>query len=179
MIRDPLRSPVNIAIDTNLLLILIGYRCLLLDNARAPERTRVLTAIRGRDDGMSPERFDDLWNLFHNAASRIVTQHVVAETYGLRNRLAKFSHRKDLVWRSALDLLTHPGIEEHTSCPVRDMHDMHEYRDILYEIGPTDAGLIHTAEREKATIITDDGQLTHWAAARSVPGVLLNQIGLR
>jgi rRNA-processing protein FCF1 len=176
MIRDPLRPPVKLAIDTNLLLILIGDQCLRLDNARSQERTRVLTKIRGRDDDMSPERFDDLWNLFHSASHRMVTQHIIAETYGLRRLLTSF--RKDLVWHSVLMLLANPGIEEQ-SCRVRDVHDVHEYRRILEEIGPTDAGLIHTAEHNKATIITDDGKLAQWAAARSVPAIGLNQIRRR
>jgi len=177
MISDPLRPPVKIAIDTNLLLLLLGYQCLRFENAPALERTRVLTEIRGRDDGISPERFDDLWNLFHRAARRIVTQHIVAEAYGLRHRLTSFRHRKALVWRSAILLLANPGIEE-LSCQIRDVHERHPYRDILEELGPADAGLIYTAESNKATIITDDGRLAHWAAVRSVPALGLNQIGL-
>ncbi len=176
MIRDRLRPPVKLAIDTNLLLLLLAYQCLLLDNARPQARTRVLNKIRGRGDDMSPQRFDDLWSLFHSAASRIVTQHVIAETYGLRSLLASF--RKDLVWRGALILLADPGIEEQ-SCLIRDVHRAHGYSDILHEIGPADAGLIYTAERNKATILTDDGMLAHWANVRSVPAVPLNQIGLR
>ena len=150
MISDPLRPPVKLAIDTNLLLLLVGYQCLLFENASALERARVLTEIRGRDDGISPDRFDDLWNLFQSAARRIVTQHVIAETYGLRRRLASFRDRKDLVWRSALVLLANPGIEEQ-SCSIRDVHNRREYSDILTELGPADAGLIYTAEHQKAT----------------------------
>lgn len=175
MIRDPLRPPVKLAIDTNLLLLLLGYQCLLFENASPKARTRVLTEIRGRDDSISPERFDDLWNLFHSAARRIVTQHVITETYGLRRRLASFRDRKDLVWRSALRLLADPGIEEQ-SCSIRDVHNRREYSDILTELGPADAGLIYTAEHQKVTIITDDGQLAHWAAVRLVPAILSNQI---
>jgi hypothetical protein len=68
-----------------------------------------------------------------------------------------------------------PGIEEH-SCLIKDVLELEGYRDILDELGPSDAGLIFTAERQKATIITDDGQLVHWAAVRAVPAVFLNQI---
>jgi hypothetical protein len=178
IIPDPLRPPVHLAIDTNLLLLLLGYQCLLLENTKALERARVLTDIRGRSDHISPERFDDLWRLFRGAARRIVTQHVIAETYGSRRRLGSFRHRKDLVWRGAIELLTDPGIEEQ-SCQVRDVHEKEEYRDILSELGPADAGLLYTAERQKATIITDDGPLVHWAGVRSVPAIGLKQIGLR
>jgi rRNA-processing protein FCF1 len=171
-IRDPLRPPVCLVIDTNLLLLLLGYQCLLLESAKARERNRVLAQICGRADNLSPERFDDLWNLFRSAERRIVTQHVVAESYGLRKRLA---FRKDLIWASAIGLLANPGIEEQ-SCQVGDL--LREgYRDILAEIGPSDAGLILTAEQQKATIVTDDGPLAYWARVRSIPAVLLSQLG--
>jgi rRNA-processing protein FCF1 len=174
--RDPLSPPVCLAIDTNLLLVLLGYRCLLFQGAKPIERGRVLTEIRGRDDNVSPERFDDLWDLFRNAARRIVTQHVVAETYGSRRKLGSFQHQKDLVWRSARALLMdHPGIEEQ-ACTIRDVLERKEYRNILEELGPTDAGLILTAERQKATIITDDGRLAHLARARSVQAMGLHEI---
>jgi hypothetical protein len=38
------------------------------------------------------------------------------------------------------------------------------------------AGLIFTAELQKATIVTDDGRLAHWAGVRAVPAVFLNQV---
>src|SRR5260370_7274711 len=98
MIRDPLRPPVCLVVDSSLLLLVVGYQCLQLEKAQALERARVLTQIRGRDDDISPERFDDLWHLFRGAARRIVTQHVIAETYGLRRKLPAFRHRRHLVW---------------------------------------------------------------------------------
>jgi hypothetical protein len=175
VIRNPLQPPVCIVIDTTLLLLLLGYQCLLFEQAEPLERIRVLTEIRGRDDRISPERFDGLWDLFRSATRRIVTQHVVAEAYGSRNRLASFRHQKELVWRSAITLLANPGIEEQ-SCLITDVVEREGYRDILHELGPSDAGLIFTAELLKATIITDDGRLVHWAGVRAVPAVFLNQI---
>jgi hypothetical protein len=171
-----LPRPPCLAIDTNLFLPLLGYQCLQFDNAKPLERVRILTSIRGRSDGMSPERFDDLWKLFRSGARRIVTQHVIAEAYGLRKRLDSLQYRKDLVWRGAIAILG-SGIEEQ-SCALRDLLEQDGYRKILTEIGPTDAGLIFTAERQKATIITDDGPLARWAGVRSVPVILLPSIGL-
>ena len=136
----------------------------------------MLGDIRGRDDGISPERFDDLWRLFRAATRRIVTQHVVAETYGLRNRLSSLRHQKELVWDGAMRLLADPGVEEEP-CLVRDLSADTAYRQILIEIGPADAGLIYTAEHHRATIVTDDNELAHWAGLRSVPVALLPQIG--
>jgi rRNA-processing protein FCF1 len=47
----------------------------------------------------------------------------------------------------------------------------------LEEIGPTDAGLIYTAATEKATIITEDRRLRHWAGVREVPALTLTDLG--
>lgn len=92
--------------------------------------------------------------------------------------MARLRHRKDIVWRSALLLLANPGIEEQ-SCVIRDLNETREYEHILQEIGPADAGLIYCAEHNKAAIVTDDGELAHWAGVRSVPAVLLGQLGHR
>ena len=105
-----------------------------------------------------------------------MTQHVVAEAFGLRARLGLFRHRRELVWQAALGLLSQPGIEEH---PVRvtELAESPDYRRLLQEIGPVDAGLIYTAERRGAVILSEDGPLQHWAGARSVEVKSLNQIG--
>jgi predicted nucleic acid-binding protein len=176
MRRDSLHLPGSIAIDTSLLLLVVGYQCLETERAKPHDRVDELSAIRGRDDNLSPARFDDLWKLFRKARRRIVTQHVIAETYGSRRRLASFRHQKELVWRSAIGLLTDPGIEEH-SCSIRNLYDRMDYRAILVELGPADAGLIYVAAQQKATVITDDSKLKHWAGVRSVPAVLLSELG--
>ncbi len=97
MLGDPFRPPVELAIDTSLLMLLLGYQFLLLEYARPLERTRVLDDIRGRPDPITPDIYDELWTLFQGAAHRVVTQHIVAEAYGNRRRLASFRHRRDLV----------------------------------------------------------------------------------
>lgn len=176
MIHDPLQPPLCLAVDTNLLLLILAYQCLLLDKATPLERARVLIEIRARDDLVSSEGFDDLWRLFRAARRRIVTQHVIAETYGLRRRLASFRHRRELVWQAAIALLGDPGFEEQ-SCTVQDLYERKEYRPILIELGPTDAGLIHTAERQKATIVTDDEKLANWARRRYVRVRLFYELG--
>ena len=98
MTRRVLLSPrPTLVIDTNILLLLIGYACSRLDKQSALERSRILNDIRGRDR-VSPDGFDNLWRVFETAATRIVTQHVIAEAYGLRKRLGS-GYRKDLVWQ--------------------------------------------------------------------------------
>jgi predicted nucleic acid-binding protein len=173
MMAKHARGPAVLVIDTNVLLVLLGYQCLQLDNARGLERERVLNEIRGREDVISPARFDDLWNLFHTSKRRIVTPHVIAETYGLRKLLA---FPKDLIWDAARTILDRPGIEEQ-SCLLSEVFGIEGYRTILKELGPADAGLIYTAERHKATVISDDGGLRPLASARSVTVLALKQLG--
>ncbi len=50
-------------------------------------------------------------------------------------------------------------------------------RTSLTELGPTDAGLLYVAEDRKATILSEDGSLTHGAGTRGIRSLTLNQIG--
>jgi rRNA-processing protein FCF1 len=170
MVSSRLTTPHVLAIDTNILLVLLGYTC--LRKASTLERERKLREVRGRDEPVSGKQFDDLWELFSRAGRRIVTQHVVAEVYGLRKRLR---FRKEVVWENAERLLWEHGLEERACC-IRDLLLRPEFRRILEAVGPADAGLLHTAEVEKATLLTEDGQLSHFAHERSVPVLSLSRI---
>ncbi len=169
-------GPEVLVIDTNVLLLLIGYQCLAMTSADGPERLRVLSKIRGRDDKLPVENFDHLWKLFGSAARRIVTQHVIAESYGLRGRLKDAGNRKDTIWRAALQLLHDPGIEE-LSCCISEVQERAGYGAILEKLGPADAGLMYTAERESALMVTEDQQLSGMARKRSVRAISLQEIG--
>jgi rRNA-processing protein FCF1 len=165
-----------LVIDTNILLLLIGYQCLLLTGANGPERLRVLSKIRARDDTMRAENFDHLWKLFGSADRRIVTQHVIAESYGLRRRLKDAGNQKDTIWRAALQLLRDPGMEE-LSCCINEVQEREGYGSVLQALGPADAGLMYTAERESAVIVTEDRHLLAVAGNRSVRAISLWEIG--
>ena len=163
--------PAVLVIDTNILLVLLGYQC--LENASALERERILREVLDSGGPVSGRQFDDLWQLFLSAGRRIVTQHVVAETYSLGKRQLKF--KKEVIWESAIALLVKFGLEERACC-IRDLQARPGFRQILEAVGPTDAGLLHTAEIEKATLITEDGRLRHFAYDRGVPVLSLIQI---
>ena len=84
--------------------------------------------------------------------------------------------RKDVIWRSAIALVEDPRFEEEP-CTIGELRQTLGYEKILTEIGPTDAGILFTAERKKATILTDDGQMLHWADVRRLRALPLHQIG--
>jgi predicted nucleic acid-binding protein len=172
-----LPNPLRLAIDTNVFVLLLAYQYLTFENSPALARARILDDIRGRGDDLLPDRYDELWQIFRRASRRIITQHVVAEAYGLRHRLEEHLHRKELVWRSAITLLREYNVGEE-SCSIRDLHDREGYRRILLEIGPTDAGLLHVAEQQKAKILTDDRDFLRCAHDRNVHAVSLNQLQL-
>jgi hypothetical protein len=165
--RNILAPRPVLVIDTNVLLLLIGYHCAQLDEMGPQQRIRVLNEIRGQDDRESPERFDYLWQFFRSAAQRVVTQHVIAEAYNLRRRLGSLSNQRELVWQGALDILRDPGIEEEPF-RIRDLDGKPEYRKILTTLGPTDTGLLYIAEQRNATIITEDKPLLSFALDRGI-----------
>jgi hypothetical protein len=132
-----------------------------------------LNTIHGTGHHVSPDRFDDLWQFFNSAAHRIVTQHVIAETYSLGK---KFFPKKELFWKSVLEILHNHGIVE-ASFAVQDVRESAEYQRILREVGPADAGLLYTAQQREGTILTTDGPLQHWASTLYIPWKSLNQLG--
>ena len=172
MVLDPWWPKKCIALDTNLLVVLIAYSSLA---AKTVQRDRILGDIRGRNDGLSPKAFDILWQLVRNVERRLTTQHVVAESYNILKRQASLPHREDL-WNSAIAFLADRNvvIEEH-SCRFQDLRES-RYSKILNEVGPCDAGLICTAERQGATIVSDDSGLIRWAGTRAVPAITLKEI---
>lgn len=172
MASDLPAGPPRLAVDTNPFLLLVTYRYLASKNASAPERMRVMSDVRGQP--LPLESFDDLWYVFCHAKRRIITQHVTAEALKF-SRPGWLRDHKDNVWESAIALLKEFRVEEH-SCPILDLHASTDYRPALIELGATDAGLLHTAEQQKAALITDDRRLLHHAYARSVRAFPLNEV---
>jgi hypothetical protein len=175
--RYSLGSPPPIlVIDTNVLLLMIGYQYSLLKKSDALQRSQLLYELRSRDRDILPERFDALWQLFNAAAARIVTEHVISETFSLGKNFRYFSGNRELVWKSALQIFDRPGIEE-VSIRVDDLKGLPVYGEILLKAGPTDTGLLFVAEQRQATILTEDGPLWNWASDRNIQWLSLNQIG--
>ena len=158
--------PFRIAIDTNLLILVLADVRLRQQRTFGTPRLKLLTDERGRDDALPPERFDDLWQVFESAERRIVTQHVMIEA--LRGRKDSPLSKKENLWEAAVKLLEDYQLEEQ-SCVVSELFRSEDYKKILQDIGPTDAGLIFVAAREKVTLISDDENLLRWARVRRVP----------
>jgi hypothetical protein len=148
----------DIAIDTNVLSVLLCYYRLEFGHLGGPQRERQLQNVLRRP--LPLEQFESLWNFFGSDRRRIVTQNVVAEAFTNRMRQGD--------WSRGIGLLREYGLEERECC-IAYLYARGEFRRMIDEIGPTDAGLIYIAEVEKATIISEDGRLRPWAGVRSVP----------
>ena len=162
--------PRVIAIDTNLFTLVLLYHRFKSKGLGVPERERELQEVWGRQDTVSLEQLDALWRIFEQARRRIVTQHIVAETFSNKGR----KHLKE--WRSAIGLLPHYSVEER-SCCICDLHASDDFRQIMEELGPTDAGLIYTAKSEGATIVTEDHRLRQLAYHHGVTALTLTDLG--
>jgi len=153
----------TIAIDTNLLLVVLADEQLRRRNTAGPARLSSLRDVWGQPGGVQPERFQDLRTVVLQANHRIVTQHVIAEVYNLCDR---FSVLRDL--NTVTDLLAGLGLSEHP-CSFADLMNRDDYRKILGDVGVTDAGLIYVAEGKKAVILSENHRdLWRCAHARSV-----------
>jgi rRNA-processing protein FCF1 len=152
----------TIVIDTNLLLVVLADEHLESTGTTGPARFSRLRDAWGQGHSLPDERFKDLQQVFRQAARRIVTQHVIAEVYNLRGR-STIQDRNILT-----DLLAGVDLAER-SCAFAELYKSAAYRKMLGDVGVTDAGLIYVAEREKATILSEDRDLSSWAHARSVP----------
>ena len=124
--------------------------------------------MRGRDDDVLPEQFEKLWLLFQSARRKVITQHVVAETYSLRHRLRPLQTQSDRIWGAATQLLYRDRIEER-ACSITELYKDETYGQIVRAIGPTDAGLILTAQELKCDILSEDGELSDWSWKQRVP----------
>ncbi|MGA3096609.1 MAG: hypothetical protein ABSF25_09170 [Bryobacteraceae bacterium] len=168
MARDYWPASSRLAIDANVLSLLVVYHHCLCANVPALERGRILDEVRGRDgrDSLPPDRFDDLWQVFENATRRVVTQHVMAETLSpLRGWLKAHA---EPVRKSAISLVEKFGVEE-KSCPFRDLIASPADLLVLIKLGPTDAGLLRVAESIEAILISDDRDLRSTAWSRGIP----------
>jgi predicted nucleic acid-binding protein len=106
----------------------------------------------------------------------LVTQHVVGEALKFK-RPGWLTDRKEISWRCAVSLLSKYGVEEHPCC-IRDLYANGVYRKALIELGATDAGLLHAAQQDNATLVSDDESLLRWAHIRGVPAFPLSRIHL-
>lgn len=134
----------SIAIDTNLLLVLLAYDYIEHSKPTDVMKLRILDDLRGRGREVPLACYTNLWMLFERASRRVVTQHVIAEVHNLQKRVPVLRTGWSSFWDAGARLVRDNQVEE-LPCTVADL-DRHEaFRVILREIGPTDAGLLFVA----------------------------------
>jgi aspartyl-tRNA synthetase len=140
-----------IVIDTNLLLTYVAIR--YLDGKDAPEarRDQILTEIRGQSFAETERRHF----LLKLSKQRVLTTaHVISEALKLRNTSA-FNQEGKEFRRFSLDVLTTESISE-IPCPITEICQEEEFRQLIYLYGLADAGLIFVASKSRALVLTDD-----------------------
>ena len=160
-----------LALDTNPFLLLVTYRYLKSKNATALERMLALSDVRDQSDYVEP------WSAFTlHYRYRQTPYHIrITRLPGAPPGGTRLSLDGQALAGNAISLLDDFRVEEH-SCPILDLHANGDYRKVLIALGYTDAGLLHTAERHKATLITEDTKLLSFAYARLVPAFPLSQL---
>ncbi len=93
-----------------------------------------------------------LLDLFDNIQKILTTSHVIGELTGQSKR-SKLPESE--FWRSSMDYLVRKKVDERLLSLI-EMCGSDEGRESVCKIGPTDAGLIELARREKCVLLTDD-----------------------
>jgi predicted nucleic acid-binding protein len=175
MARDYRPKSSRLAIDANVLSLLLVYNHCVCTNISVQRRERILVETRGRDDGLPTERFNDLWQVFCSVARRMVTQHIIAETLNCRRGWLR--DNREAARSSAVSLVQEFAMEGRP-CRIVDLAANAAYLKALIELGPADAGLLYVAESIGATLISDDGPLLQWAYSHGVPAYPVSGIHL-
>lgn len=142
-----------IVIDTGPLLTYLAIRYLDSTDASKARRDHVLWEIRGRAFAETEqERFVELMK-----QHILTTAHVISETLKLREK-SILSLEKEDFRRNSLEILTGGAVSE-ISCPITEICQEQDFRQLICRYGLTDAGLIFVAAKNRALVLTDDGRL--------------------
>ncbi len=151
----------SIAIDTNILLILIAYETIEIRGLEGPAALKVLNDVWGQRQ-LGWEEFRRLFAVCRSARRRVVTQHVDSEVFSQRDKL-RFD--RETLEKAVLGVAD--GMEK-IPCSLQDLYTDSDYRKILLELGPADAGLIWVAQQNRLEILSVDRKLAQFAQGRSV-----------
>ncbi len=142
-----------IVIDTSPLLTYLAIRYLDSKDAPKARRDQVITEIRGKTFAATEqERFLELMK-----QRTFTTAHVISEVLKLREK-SVLSLEKEDFRRNSLDVLTGDTISE-IPCPIMEVCQEEDFRQLICRYGLTDAGLIFVADKNRALVLTDDGRL--------------------
>ena len=109
----------------------------------------------------NPAQERNLLELFKSIQTIVTTSHVIGELTGLLKTAGLPS--KDF-WPASLDYLSLKNLDERLLRLIPDLSASEAEKEVMFEIGPTDAGLIDLARREKCILLTDDERtLARWA----------------
>jgi len=91
-------------------------------------------------------------DLFYNLQTVLITSHVIGELPGL---LKGTKLPPENFWLSSMEYMKLKNVDEQLIRLI-DMHNSEDLGEVARLIGPTDAGLIELARRERCILLTDD-----------------------
>jgi rRNA-processing protein FCF1 len=140
---------------------------------RAPECAAVISSKSPLDECLynNPAAQQNFRNLLDRAKEILITSHVIGE---IRSRVHAPGDRLHAIyWQSWMDFLDKHNVAEKL-ITLREMNADERLRGIVRLVGPTDAGVIALADREKCLVLTRDGRLYNWG--RSFPEVKIEMV---
>lgn len=148
----------TLVVDTSALFPLLVYHYAGRIEADRGLRQRLLMDARSKPPNLTVDHYDRWLRFFLSVGRRMATQHVVAELYGLRQRLHITDEEQAEFWRCCSEFLISKDFEQR-SCTLKDIWNTPGVRELSVRIGPVDGGLILLALREGCTLKSDDGML--------------------
>lgn len=126
------------------------------------------------------ESFQRAFLLWFGAIKVLVTtSHVIAEVQGLLNsRLKLKGEDRRYFWVHSVEFLRMRGLSEEL-LRLLDLSSQSPASENVFQVGPTDAGLIELARRKGLPLVTEDGELASLAMRNEVPCQLVKDMPLK
>ncbi|MBO0719964.1 MAG: hypothetical protein J2P41_04035 [Blastocatellia bacterium] len=100
----------------------------------------------------------------------LTTSHVIGE---IRSRFHVREYLHSKYWESNLDFFAKHNINEKLVTVAEMIQDL-KLKQLVYEVGPIDTGLMQLAHQEGCTLLTDDSNLYTWLGA--FPGLSIELV---
>ncbi len=173
----------TLVLDTTALFPLLVLAYAKHTGAALARRNQLLRDASPGTDLVTPQEWERWLALFGHAPRRLTTAYVVAELYGLANRVLRQSDECSRFWQLSVGFLLENRVEER-AYPLASIQDWPTIAAVHPRIGPADASLILLAMQEglnwnqtRGVLVTADGRTLHREALHlRLRSVLLQEL---